>query len=289
MENKRRNESATPRKKAQDEDVIYTQPKPFQRNRFLLYMATVLAVVASVVFSLSLFFKVETVEVTGVERYSTNDIYDASGIQNGENLLVLSKARISGNIIAQLPYVKSVQVAIRLPGTVVISVEELEVTYAIEDSTGAWWLMDVDGRIVDSVATADAQDHLRVLGVQIADPKVGNKAVALEPEAQVDENGQTIPVTVMGADRLDAALSILGALEKWHVLGQVPTVDVTDISNLQLSYGNRFQVRLGTGENMSFKIDAMQQAVEKMGNYEKGELDVSFTLFPDEVVYTPAS
>lgn len=288
MENKRRKAPEASRSKAQD-DVIYTQPKPFHRNRFFLYLATVLAVVLAVLFSLSLFFKVETVEVTGVERYSTNDIYDAAGIQNGENLLVLSKARISGNIIAKLPYVKSVQVAIRLPGTVIISIEELEVTYAVEDGTGAWWLMDVDGRIVESVSTADAQDHLRVLGVQIADAQVGKQAIALEQEAQTEEDGEIIPVAVTGADRLNAALSILSALEKWHVLGQVPTVDVTDITNLQLWYANRFQVRLGTQDNMSFKIDAMKQAVEKMGSYEKGELDVSFTLFPTEVVYTPAS
>ena len=36
------------RPKREWEDVVYTQPKPFQRNRFLLRLATVLAVVIAI-------------------------------------------------------------------------------------------------------------------------------------------------------------------------------------------------------------------------------------------------
>ena len=65
------------------------------------------------------------------------------------------------------------------------------------------------------------------------------------------------------------------------------SVDVTDITNVLLSYTTRFQVRLGDGENLTYKVGAMKQAVDQMEGYESGELDASFTLFPDKVVYSP--
>jgi cell division protein FtsQ len=284
---KERRRPASRRTKARDEDVVYTQPKPFLRNRFVLRLATVLAVVLALLFGLSLFFKVENVEVAGTNKYQVWDVREASGIRDGENLLTLSKAKICGNIIANLPYVKSVQVAIRLPGTVVIQVEELTVVYAVEDNEGMWWLMDADGRIVDSTTPADAQDHLRILGVQISGAKIGSRATAYELEPELDSEGNPVPVAISGADRLRLAIAVLQALEGNGILGQVPSVDVTDITNVLLSYTTRFQVRLGDGENLTYKVGAMKQAVDQMEGYESGELDASFTLFPDKVVYSP--
>ncbi len=290
MDNERkRKPRPSQRPKPQDEDVVYTQPKPFQRNRFILRLVTVLAVVLALVFSLSLFFKVENVEIAGASKYQAWDVREASGIRDGENLLTLSKAKISGNIIAGLPYVKNVQVAIRLPDTVVIHIEELSVAYAIADDNGRWWLMDSSGRIVDETTPADAQDHLRMLGVEITGAEVGSQAAAREQEPELDADGNPIPVVILGADRLNAAISVVQALEDCGILGQVPSVDVTNLSDIQLWYGTRFLVRLGNRDNMPYKISALKQAVEQMGTYESGELDASFTLFPEQVVYSPLS
>jgi len=289
MEKERRRNPSSRRVKTQDEDVVYTQPKPFQRNRFILRLATVLAVVLALLFGLSLFFKVENVEVAGINKYQAWDVREASGIRDGENLLTLSKAKISGNIIANLPYIKSVQVAIRLPGTVVIQVEEVTVSYAISDHAGMWWLIDATGRIIDSTTPAEAQDHLRILGVEITNAQVGDSAVAFEAEPEIDSEGNPIPVAITGADRLGAAITVLQALEDNSILGQVLHVDVTDITDIRISYGTRFEVRLGDRQNMFYKVNAMKQAIDQMGSYESGELDASFTLFPDRVVYSPLS
>ena len=269
--------------------MVYTQPKPFRRNRFIMRLTTVLAVVLALLFGLSLFFKVENVEVAGINKYQAWDVREASGIRDGENLLTLSKAKISGNIIANLPYIKSVQVAIRLPGTVVIQVEEITVSYAISDHAGMWWLIDATGRIIDSTTPAEAQDHLRVLGVEITNAQIGAQAVALEAEPETDSDGNPVPVAITGADRLSAAVTVLQALEDNSILGQVLHVDVKDITDIRISYGTRFDVLLGDRQNMFYKVNAMKQAIDQMGSYESGELDASFTLFPDRVVYSPIS
>ena len=120
----------------QDNQTVYTAPKAFNRRRFWLQLATVFAVVLALVFGMSIFFKVETVKVAGVDKYTEYQVKEASGIENGDNTMGLNKAAISSRIMQKLPYVESVRVGVSLPGTVNIQIKELTVTYAITDQDG---------------------------------------------------------------------------------------------------------------------------------------------------------
>lgn len=274
-----------------DIQIQYTPAKPFNRNRFLLRLATVAAVVLAIVLGLSIFFKVRQVMVSGAEKYTPWEIKEASAIQEGDALLSLSEAKITARIRARLPYVGDVRVGIKLPNTVNIEITELDVVYAVEDVNSGWWLMDASGRIVDSTNAAAAKDHTRVLGVQIKNAKIGERAIAAEPEMDNTQT-ETIPVVatqpVMPArELLDVAVQILTALENNGVMGKVKTVSVSDTQALSLWYENRYQVSLGDGNRLDYKIGAMKAAIQKMGEYQSGYLDVSFTIWPDEVGYRP--
>lgn len=295
-----------PRRKSAS-DVVYTQPKVFQRNRFLLHLATVAAVVLALTLGMSIFFKVETVAVAGTQKYTPWDIRQASGIQEGENLLTLNEAMVAGKIKTQLPYVDTVRLGIKLPDTVNIEITELDVVYAIQASDSSWWLMTSTGRVVDTTTVVEADGYTKILGVQIESPQVGQQAVAAQPEAETEEpTAETtetqpeettaatevtapavLPVTVFASEQLDTAIAILQHLESNSVLGGVDSVDVTDLYALQLWYEDRYQVIVGDGTQLGMKIKAMKQAIEQMTDYQRGELDVSFTTFPDEVGYTP--
>ena len=289
---------ATGRKPKADAHVVYTQPKPFNRNRFLLRLVTVIAVVLALTFGLSIFFKVDkdAITVSGAEKYKPEQVVAASGIQDGENLLTLSEPGISGKIITQLPYILRVRVGIKLPDTVNIEVTELDIAYAIEDREGSWWLMAADGKLVDRINSAAAKKYTRVLGVQLADCVIGQQAVAAEQEQSTEtttdateESVAAMPTVAeaRGSDRLAAAVTILQQLEANGVIGDVTDVDVTNLNTLQLQYEDRFLVSLGDSARMDYKISCLKAAVEQMEDYESGELDVSFTVRPDQVVYTP--
>lgn len=289
----RRKSSGRPKtNKKSQKDVVYTQPKPFIRNRFLLRLATVVAVVLALVFGMTIFFKVdeEKITVTGTVKYDPWTVREASGILDGENLLTLSKGRISDNILSKLPYIKDVRVGRQLPDTVNIQVTELEVVYGVQDQDGAWWLMNSDGKIVDTCAAANAEDYTRVLGVKIAAPEIGSTAVAYEiPQTTQAEEETTAPVTVYERDRLDTAVKLLRHMESTGLIGVIATVDVTQLGDIQLWYGSRFQMLLGDTTELSRKVEALAQAVRQMGDYDTGTLDASFTFWPDEVGYTPFS
>lgn len=297
-------------RKLRDSDVVYTPPKPFKRGRFLLHLATVAAVVLAIVLGMSIFFKVEKVTVSGCSTYTEWEISEASGIEKGSNLLTLSRAQVSGNIISRLPYVDTVRVGIFLPDTVNIEITELDVVYAIEDVDGNWWLMNDAGKIVDQTNSITAKEYTKVLGVRVESAEVGKQAVAKEadpitipvvdPETQTDESGDaadetedpqatapTITVGVTGAERLSTVLAILQQLSGNSISGQVDSVDVTNLTDIELWYDERFQINLGSSDQLEYKINALKATIDKMESYESGHLDLSFTNWQDKVGYTP--
>jgi len=289
LKKKRTAKKKTSREKQPAPAVIYTQPQAFNRNRLLVQLLTVVAVVIALVLGLSVFFKVENIHVSGAEVYSEWAIKEASGLNEGDNLLTFSHARSAALIKANLPYVDTVRFGIKLPDTVNIIVKEDEVVYAVKDQNGQWWLMSSEGRIVEMGSNSEASNHTQVLGVVLDNPVVDERAVAMETASmETVPEGETVPViTTTGAQRLTAALQILRALEQNDIVGAAASVDVTRIEDIILWYGTRYQVNLGDSTRLDYKIACMNDVILQMSDYQSGILDISFTIWPTQVGYTP--
>ena len=271
--------------------VVYTQPKVFNRNRLLLQLLIICASVLAMVMALSVFFKVEVIKVSGAKAYSEWDVREASGIEIGDNLLTFSEPRASGQIQAKLPYVNEVRIGIKLPDTVIIYIEELEVAYAAKCSNGIWWLITSEGRVVEQIDDVRAESYTKIEGITLDNPVVNESAVALEDSPQGIDPSQsteeTQVVTVTNAQRLSAALTILQALENNGIVGEAASVNVTNLNAIVLWYGTRFQVNLGDISNVDVKIAWMNTAIGQLSEYDRGILDVSFTSWENEVGFTP--
>lgn len=277
--------------------VVYTQPKVFNRSRFVMQLVTVVATVLAVVLCLSIFFRVETISVSGANAYSAWAVREASGIQEGDYLLTFGKARACAKIKAELPYVNTVRIGIKLPDTVKIVIEEIDVVYAVQDQNGVWWLMTSEGKVMEQTDAAGANTYTKVLGVKLFDPEPEKQAVAYQEMAQETQpqdetlaEGETqapTPILVTEQQKLSAALSILQSLELNEVVGEAASVNVSDLTRIILWYGSRYEVNLGENVNMDYKIACLKYTVSTLSDYDSGELDISFTTWPDKVTYTP--
>ncbi len=294
----RRRRAQTAQRRKRRQQLVYTEPKPFNRNKFLLQLAIVLAVVLALVLTVSIFFKVGrtvnedqqkvvAVLVSGNDRYTAAQVVEASGIREGESLVGLNRSKIRARILQELPYVSSVRVGIKLPDTVNIEITESSVFYSIEALDGNWWVMSAEGKILEQTNWLDAKDHTVCEGVRIQVPEVGQQAVALEPEPQVDAEGNTVPVTVTGAQTLEMLLQILDILERYGILGEAASVNLTDLSNIQIWYGQQFRIDMGDYEQLEKKIGYAKAAMNELESHRTGVIDVSFTVKPDQPVFTP--
>ena len=277
--------------------VVYTDPKPFNLNRFLIQLVAVLAIALAVTLGLSVFFKVETVKVYGNEAYSAWAVQEAAGLEGGENLLSFGRTKACGKIRTNLPYVKSVRIGITLPDTVNIYIEEFDVSYAIQTADETWWLITSGGKVVEQIDGGTAGKHTKVQGVYLDAPEPGQPAKALETiqlsetetvDPQLATETTAPPVVTTGAGQLIAALQILTAMERNDIVGEVASVNVESLTNIVLWYGTRYQVNLGDTNDIEKKISYMKQAVAQLSEYQIGVLDVSFVTWPDQVGFTPA-
>ena len=269
-------------------DVVYTEPGLFNRNRLILRLATVVAVVLALIFGISIFFKVETVTVAGFQKYTAAEVKEASGIREGDNLLGLNNARITSNIIGDLPYVSSVRVGIKLPNTVKIEIVELDVVYAVEADDGSWWLIRADGVVIEKTNSADAELHTKLLGVKLTKPVVGEKSVAAQPPSQeTTVDGEPAPITVKAEEQLDTAIGLMQYLEEFGVIGEAASINVENLSELEIWYGTRYQVLLGDTLDLKNKVSRMKAAIDTASDTQTGVLDVTFSVMPDQVICTP--
>ncbi len=277
--------SRRPAQKARkSEEVVYTQPEAFNRRRFILRLLTVVAIVFALLLGMAIFFKVdvEKLTVSGNEKYSAYDILQASGIQDGENLLTLNKARAAGKIKQALPYVDTVRIAVKLPDIVRIEVKELDVVYSVEADDGSWWRLSYEGKIVEKTTAAQAGECTKLLGVKITKPAVGAVAVG----ANTPQTDETKPETVLGSERLSVAIEIIKNLEKNGIYGEVTTISVADLSQIELWYGNRrYQLLLGDSQKLDVKITSLKRAIDQSAANQTGifsfteELKVRFQNF----------
>lgn len=282
-------------------EVVYTPPRRLSRGRFALTLLSMAAVVLAVLMGLSVFFRVETVMVSGADSYTPWMIREASGIAEGESLLQISEPKIASRIIDRLPYVDEVKVSVTLPGTVNIAVTELQVTYAIQSGDGSWWLISSGGRVVEQ--TASAGSFTRVEGLKLRDPEPQAQAQAwvqaaapetTAPQEASEPADETKPVNPappedqqIADETLSTLLTLLGELERNRIIGEVSIIDVTDPGDIRLEFGQRLVVRLGGNERMSYKVAYMASALEQLGEGAGGELDLTLE-YSEEALYTPA-
>ena len=272
------------------QEVVYQPAEHFSRNRLILHLVTVVAVVIAVLLGISVFFKVENHSISGCDKYSAEQIWEAAGIRDGENLLTIGIPQASARIMEKLPYIASVRIGIKLPNTVYIEVVESKVVYALQAEDQSWWLVNSQGKVVDQAPDGEQTSYTKLQGVQITGPEPGQGAVAHEiGSTQTDPDGNTLPVTITEAQRLQTALDIVQYLEANGIIGTAASVDVTDMGNLELWYGAQYRVKLGNDTQLLYKISVFKGFLEdpRTDPYEAGEVDCSFTTWPDQVGFTP--
>ncbi|MBQ5536117.1 MAG: FtsQ-type POTRA domain-containing protein, partial [Oscillospiraceae bacterium] len=62
--------------------------------------------------------------ITGNEHYTQEEILEASGLKQGDNLYLMNKYSVKEKIFSKLPFVEEVSINRRLPDTLLIDLRE---------------------------------------------------------------------------------------------------------------------------------------------------------------------
>ena len=220
-------------------------------------------ILCAVVLSMVIFFRVEHIEVRGTAYYTEDEIRNACSVARGDNLLTLSRGRISGNIMAPLKYVESVRVARRLPDTLILYITESDPKYALCDTRGDYYLVTAQGKVTEKIDARLASEYTMIHGLEIRTPEIG------EEMSVVLTSGESAQA------QLTALKTLLTEIEASDLEREVASVHVPSAGQLSLWYEDRFEVKLGTADRMDYKLEYLKAVVAKEESFVTGKIDLT--------------
>ncbi len=194
------------------------RPYRSRRSRFgpLSKLLSAIAVIAAVAVACVVFFRVNHIEVEGNQRYSAQEIIDASGIRMGDNLVTLPRSRIASNILSKLPYVEGVVPRRALPDRVVLVVTERTAAASVDTGEGRW-LISAQGKLLEretgepvtAIIGLTALAPVPGTSIQVSGEQEATLRYVLELMAAIGENGSLseyasidcTPAAYIGAER----------------------------------------------------------------------------------------
>lgn len=236
-----------------------SSPQKKDRGGFVFGTLSFVIICAALVFGMSVFFRVSDLNVTGAGRYSEQEIIEASGIEQGDNLMLINREAVERRIQSKLLYIGKVQVQRRLPTTLAIVVEESGGLALLETDSGLW-LVDKSLRLLEPCPQGEMQKYIRISGLSAVKPEAG-----MQPGTP-DE------------DKPKAALlqALLEAIAAAGLQGDIASLDVQNPVNAEMDYmDGRFRVKLGSRDSLDYKLELLGEVVEKLENGDRGIIDLS--------------
>lgn len=220
-------------------------------------MVFLIAACIMLVLSTTLLFNVENVNVTGASNYSAQEIIDASGIKAGDNLVRTAADRMADRIEEKLVYVENAEITRAFPDTLVINVEA--------SVPAANFICDKYILLISSTG--------KVLE-QLTEPKAG-----LLNFTGTDPMPGLLPGDAFESEDEHKTQVISELMEYYSKKNRssenVTLIDVSDRSNISYTYDDRIIVKLGTVNDIDYKMDFSRKIVTtQIGERTEGVLTI---------------
>ncbi|MDO4743427.1 MAG: FtsQ-type POTRA domain-containing protein, partial [bacterium] len=114
-----------------------------RKRRIILWLFTFFVfIVALAVLFLTCFFKIKVIKVSGVTRYSSEQIVENCGIKIDDNMLLVLQNNVKKTLSAKLPYIDDVKLIKKLDSSIEIRVTDAKAAYSIESGNNYYLLSE---------------------------------------------------------------------------------------------------------------------------------------------------
>lgn len=242
-----------------------------RRKRRMKRLAALLVfflLIAVTTLSLTVFFKTEKIQITGITRYSHEDIAEKSGIKMGENLIMLNTSGVAETLQQEFVYIENVRIKKNIfTGTATIIIEEAEPFCTLTTEEG-YYLVSRGGTVLERLSEKPEEIYT-VTGLSITDEMIGKR---LDSE---------------GDEQLSVLEEILSAIESTGIT-KITDINIGDVLNIVLNYENRIDIEFGTRTELEYKMKYAKEILENsIKSYERGTLDVSYCHTTPNAVFSP--
>ena len=219
--------------------------KPERRvNRAMLIVLLVLLFIAGAFAGLYYMTIVDSITVTGCERYSADAVINLSGLYTGKNIFLYDLNAAEKSIETD-PYLECVGIERVFPSGLRINVNERHEFAAVFTSAGAACIIDKEGYVLEVG---------RVSGTEGLIPIYGLGAMGFSVGTAIDNDKSLLrPYTVMEMLR--------SIVDRTWVIG---SIDISNTSSVKLITPEGITVMLGDSVLIPQKIERMFRVLDKV-------------------------
>ncbi len=243
------------------------QPKKAENTEFLTPRKqaaglsgpiTFAIIVVSVIFVMSVFFRVENIQVIGNSHYSASEIINAIDIEQGDNLFFFDRFAAVTRVFAKLPYVQEVSLERALPNKVIIRVTESKAVAYIKIGSELW-TFDEKCKILGKAAEGEEEGLIPVVGL-----KPGT--IFINEVLQTEDNDTRT---------IEYLKAILYQAVERGIAYQISRIDFSSTNNVVLNYGGKYIVKLGDPYATEYKFSMILSAISQLKDGDIGIIDVT--------------
>ena len=198
--------------------------------RMALVVTVLLVAAVGVVLSLTVFFKIKSIDVYGESAYSSKEIIKVANVKLESNLVRLDGEHIAEKIEKELPYIEDVKIKKRLPTTLEFNVTAAKIAGYIQ-ADKSYYIVSRDGKILEKCADKP-QKMAQIDGITLEKPEISG---------HVEQNN------------INYVKKIYEAFGE-GMSSKITSLSVGDRINLSFVYDNRITVKLGSEADLSKKL-----------------------------------
>ncbi len=255
-----------------------------RKRRFTTCMLVLAAVVIGVILSLTVFFKINTIEVTGTSQYSKESILNVCGVDTGDNLFLIKKTGVAEKISRALPFTGEITVKRSFPNKIVIQVTDSVPSSAVVYEDG-YALLNQEQKVLATVSTEEELYALVAQQLYIAEETQTENntedstdtASQTKTDAEVETaKSQIIMISGLTVSKAEAGKKITfennaaytayqdvtKALEEEEFTG-VTGLDFSNSSDVRMEYEKRIILKLGSASGLNRKLQLAEKVLEE--------------------------
>ena len=229
-------------------------------RNFLITAGIILGVaIIGAVLSLTVFFNIESIHISGSGTYSEEQIEQLCDINIGDNMFLIDGDKCKEKLTKGLPYIYDVTIKRKLPNAVNIEITEAVPAYIIKNDDKTYTLLDDNLKVLENASKDKYEDAITINN---AIPASNNPGSIIEFENE---------------DTLNCIKSIVDAIKAIE-LTDVTVISSADKNNNSILYKNRITFELGDCkdlENKLYKALAAVEELDKRNDKIKGKLNVA--------------
>lgn len=233
------------------------------KNKFRSAIITLIAIVAfsalGIVLSLTVFFNIAEIKITGSEKYTDEELRSVCTIDVGKNLFLIDTQECIERFCESLPYVYDVKITRELPTTLNIEITDAAPAFAIKNKDKSYILLDDRLKVLEASAAKKTADAILIKDSKVTSANPGY-LIGFENE-----------------DATDCISKIAQAVIATQ-MGEATSISSIDKNNNYIVYDNRITFKLGNCEDLESKINRGLAVCEDLNEHNssiKGTINLT--------------